>query len=156
MIRLERMLANRFAVPSHDTETTRTPEASTLTITVHPDNRMDVVGYGDCRLSVVRNGHVLYRYDTAATWLGLFSSIGLRDRIPAKSGTHVESVQLNKRDTILLYTDGVDECIYEKPTLDVESFAKSNATATQIHDEVMGAVFRHGAEDNVTIVVYKV
>ena len=156
MEELQDGIAKRFAVPVPDAETTRTPEASTLTITVHPDRRMDVVGYGDCRLSVVRDERILYRYDTVATWLGLFSSIGLRDRIPARSGTYAGSVQLAQGDVVLLYTDGVDECIYEKPTLDVESFAKASATAVQIHDKVMNAVFRHGAEDNATLAVYRV
>lgn len=156
MKKLETALAERFAVPSPNAGTTRTSEASTLTVTIHPDRRMDVVGYGDCRLSVVRDGHVVYRYNTMATWLGLFSAIGLRDRISTKSGTVIESVALLAGDTILLYTDGVDECIYETPTLDVESFAIPSATSLQIHDAIMDAVFSHGAEDNATIAVLRV
>lgn len=156
MIELETALANRFAVPSPNAEVTRTPEASTLTITIYPDKRMDIVGYGDCRLSVVRDSHVIYRYETAATWLGLFSSVGLRGRIPARSGTLVESVQLNEGDTVLLYTDGVDECIYERPTLNVEGFVYSDAAVVQIYNDIMGAVFDHGAEDNATIAILRV
>lgn len=156
MEQLEAALAERFAVPSPDSKTTKTPETSTLTITIDPDNNMNVVGYGDCRLSVVRDEHVVYRYETTASWLGLFSSLGMRDRILAKNATVAESVSLHAGDTILLYTDGVDECVYETPTLDVESFVTPGATPTQIHDAIMEAVFSHGAQDNATIVVLRV
>lgn len=153
---LEATLAKRFAVPLPDAETTRTPEASTLTITIHPDGRMNVVGYGDCRLSVVRDGRVMYRYNTLASWIGLFSSLGLRDRVPVDSGTVVESLPLLAGDTILLYTDGVDECVYETPTLDVESFAASDNAPVQICEEIMRAVFECGAEDNATMAIFTV
>lgn len=156
MEELEALLAKRFAMPSPDPETTKTSESSTLTVTIYPDKRMTIIGYGDCRMCVVRDGVVIYRYTTSATWIGLFSSLGLRGRIPAKTGTVVESVLLQSGDTIVMYTDGVDECVYEVPTLSVEDFVRPGLTPMNIHDAIMDAVFQHGAEDNATLAILKV
>jgi serine/threonine protein phosphatase PrpC len=62
-------------------------------------------------------------------------------------------------DTVLLFSDGVDECIYEKPTIGIEHIANIVNTLhdpSLIFDALMTEVFEYGAEDNASLSIIKV
>ena len=154
---LEKQLFDRFGQPDMDPETFRTPEASFLLFEV-VENRLRIIAYGDCRLLIAREGKVSYQYTTTPTWLGAFSHVGLRDRLSLVDALYYEEVRLEAGDTVIAFTDGVDECVYEVPTLSPEWIAQQTLTAPKISQQfqvIMDAVHQHGAEDNASLAVYR-
>jgi len=63
---------------------------------------------------------------------------------------------LAENDCIFLFTDGIDQCIYEKDTISFEKIAMlSKTNVKDIFDELFKEVFDYGAEDNASLAVFK-
>lgn len=136
--------------PDHD----RTPEAAFIVIELD-QHQLRIISYGDCRLLVARHGAPFYQLPTVATWLGAFSQLGLRDRARIDDALVYNSLDLNPGDTIVLFTDGIDECVYEVPTISPETVAHiaSSQPPQQAFDTILKDVFAHGAEDNASLAI---
>ncbi|HYH74549.1 MAG TPA: SpoIIE family protein phosphatase [Candidatus Saccharimonadales bacterium] len=91
-----------------DTSADRTPEAAVTSIAVRGDV-LHVASYGDCGLLVARNQQVHYAMPQSATWLGCYSYLGLRARMPIREALVYEEIPLQAGDSVLLYTDGLTE-----------------------------------------------
>ncbi len=153
---LQQALARAYDTPNPSVEKTRTPEASILAIEIDEQRCMNVVSYGDCRLVVVRDGEAVYRGPLQPTWIGLFSSLGMCGRLSVETATQVESFWLRPRDVVALYTDGVDECVYETPTLNVVPFLSQDGSTSDMADALFAAIYDAGAEDNASIAIIRI
>jgi serine/threonine protein phosphatase PrpC len=129
--------------------TSRRPsETSVLAVKVDPKrNSLLYVSYGDCRLLHVRTSQVLFQLPTFPTWLGPLSHTGARNRIPVQQAAVFGSLQFFSGDRIMLFTDGIDECVYETPTLSASWLAGRSAS------EIISEVTAHGAQDNASLVI---
>jgi serine/threonine protein phosphatase PrpC len=121
-----------------------------------------MVSFGDCRSLVARqegcNSHQVYHHTGLATWLGALTFSGHARRLPVERATQFRRLELEPRDVVILYTDGLDECIYETPTI---------ATKTIAHTALLDApgvatgnllklALEKGGEDNVSVAVLQV
>jgi serine/threonine protein phosphatase PrpC len=152
---IQTKLYEAYGKPEMDENVDFTPETAFVFASVQ-DNVLSVVSYGDCRLLIV-NDAVKFSLAQNGTWLGAFSHLGLRKRLSVDNGLVYEKVTLEKGDRVILFTDGLDECIYEKPTISFDEIAadlKDVAPAVAI-EKLLTKVYEHGAEDNVSIFVYK-
>ena len=123
------------------------PETSVLAVKINLGfNTLHFVSYGDCRLMISRDHHPIFNLPTCPTWLGALSFKNLRHRIPVSQATQFGSVTLKKTDRVLLFTDGVDECVYEPPTI------SNSWLASHTPDQILNRICRHGAQDNATFV----
>jgi serine/threonine protein phosphatase PrpC len=156
-IKIEEKLFKSFGKTNMNPDLDFTPEASFISIQIE-ENTLKAISYGDSRLLVARNGKVKAQLATKETWLGVFSKLGLRNRISVKQGLVFEEIQLKEADVVLIFTDGIDQCVYEKDTLSSQFLAKQTKTdaVKKIFDSIFDAVFAAGAEDNATLVVLKI
>lgn len=154
---IEEKLFKSFGKTNMNPNSDFTPEASFISIQIEM-NTLKVISFGDCRLLVTREGKVKIQLATEETWLGAFSKMGLRNRISVRQGLVFEEILLQEGDVVLIFTDGVDQCIYEKDTLSSQFLAKQTKTVAvkKVFDSIFGAVFVAGAEDNATLVVLKI
>lgn len=147
---LQDKLGKLYVSDDIDEEITKTPETSLLLAIIDRTNsQLTIAGYGDCRAIVLRADQVIYNYAIKPTWLGAFSKVGMRARLSAADGMVIDKISLEKDDRIILYTDGVDESVYETPSIDVSRFSRNNygdirSTAQALVDKI----FSTGAEDN--------
>lgn len=134
-----------------------TPESAFIAVDLINSN-MRFVSYGDCRLLVVRNKKIIIRNQPEQTWIGAFSSLGLRNRLPIDKVLEFKHHELNSGDIILIFSDGVDECVYGVATLTDEFLeqATTSGDLLAIHKTIIDAVVRHGAEDNASLVVLRI
>ena len=133
-----------------------TPEASFIAIEIIR-NKISIVSYGDCRLLIANNGVTKFHLKSKSTWLGVFSRLQLRKRLSIDQAINFRQMQLVRGDFIFLFTDGVDQCIYEKDTIsfDYISEQSSNTNLLNIFDKIVGEVFAHGAQDNASLAIFK-
>ena len=154
--KLEKILFEKFGKKNMDENADFTPESSQLFFELS-QNKLTIINYGDCRLLITNNQKVKYKMPTKPTWLGAFSYLGLRGRIPVEDAITYKKINLAKGDFILAFTDGIDECIYETPTLSTLQLA--NITKLDDPNKIIGKamklVFKNGAEDNASILVIK-
>jgi serine/threonine protein phosphatase PrpC len=62
-------------------ERDRTPESAFVALELIGVD-MRFVSYGDCRIMVIRDKHIIIRNKPQQTWIGAFSFLGLRRRLP--------------------------------------------------------------------------
>jgi len=153
---LERELYTSFGKPVMDQEIDLTPETAFVGINISED-RLDIASYGDCRLLVVNGAAIKYSLEQKSTWLGAFSHLGLRSRMAVKDGLVYERLPLDKEDYVIMFTDGLDECIYERPTISHEEIAESFRLVQpkKILEDLVSLAFSYGAEDNISALIYK-
>lgn len=156
--RLEAKLYELFGKPHMDPSLDLTPETSFLALE-QCGERLRVVSYGDCRLLIVRNGSVAYSHATNPTWLGAFSYLGLRDRKSVSEAVIYNEYQLQPGDVICTFSDGIDECIYETPTIGWDILARlasdPTLTAKEAFNAILDLVVDNGAEDNATLAIIR-
>lgn len=156
--RVEEELFLKFGKENMDENRDLTPEAAFVTAE-RIRNTMRIVSYGDCRLLVIRNRHVIYELKTQETWLGAFSRLGLRQRLAVKKAVIFDKLPILKDDLIIMFSDGVDQCVYGRPTISkdrVIELAGSCKNPSELFDALIGEVFLNGAEDNASLVVIRV
>lgn len=139
-----------------DPDKDRPPEAAFLAAEIK-EGQIKAFGYGDCRLVIGRQGHIIHRVETNQTWLGVFSSQGSRGRLSIEEALTFNNFKLDTGDVIHIFTDGVDECIYEKATINLESIVRltEHKTAEASLDAVLTEIMAKGAEDNASLVILR-
>ncbi len=154
--KVENKLYKKFGKSVMDENKDFTPEASFIAIEIL-ENNVHVVSYGDSRLLVGNNGKLKFKQECKETWLGAFSHLQLRKRMSAEKGTLFKKRKLVEGDCIFLFTDGVDQCVYEKDTISFEKIAglSKKANLEDIFEELFKEIFDYGAEDNASLVVFK-
>lgn len=154
--RIEKELFRMFGKTQMDPNKDFTPEASFIAVEIIK-KRISIVNYGDCRLLVVNNGTMKFNLEVSDTWLGAFSHLQLRKRLPVDRATKFKKTQLIKGDFVFLFTDGIDQCVYEKNTISfdfISSQSKLN-DLSKIFDKLIGEVFANGAQDNASLVIFR-
>lgn len=152
---LESLLYDAYGRRQMDESKDFTPETSFIAVEIR-DGVMKTVSYGDCRLWIVRHNDLLYEHPTTPTWLGAFSRLGLRKRLPVSKACIFYEQPLEDEDKVVLFTDGVDECVYETPTIGKAELLDllSSTGPAEALQRVLKAVESHGAEDNATLALY--
>jgi serine/threonine protein phosphatase PrpC len=108
-------------------------------------------------MMVARAGKRLYCLPTKQTWLGAFSHLGVRQRIPALRATAFHTRELDPGDVVYVYSDGVDECVYEKATLSLAMLAQlsEDTSAPELFGNIMDVIAARGAEDNASLAIVR-
>ncbi len=135
-----------------------TPEAAFVAADLFDDGELRLASYGDCRAMVVRGGDIIFSLEQNSTWLGVFSSLGLRGRSSVEDTVQYSRMKLRQGDTLLLFSDGIDECIYGKPTISMEDLAWHTACSKSLANlkkRILDIVIEKGAEDNYSLVLVK-
>lgn len=146
-LRLLRQIERRLFTSSSGNQP---PETSVLSVKVDTSSRrLTYMGYGDCRLLVARSDRIIFSLPPVATWLGALSYRSQRGRLPVKTALIYGSIALKEHDTVLLFTDGIDECIYNQPTIPHSWLVKHTAS------QILKRVLSHGAEDNASLIILK-
>lgn len=134
-----------------------TPETSLLAVNINQNN-LFLINFGDCFGFLVRNGSIKMLNKPIATWLGAFSKLKLRQRSSAFESTEFRKIKLHKKDIILLMTDGITECIYEKPTISPQmllQLCSMGKTPMKICSLITKKALKLGGEDNLACIVYQ-
>jgi len=155
---IQKGVFNKFGLAKMNPEKDFTPETGLLAVEIDPTFHLKIFSYGDCRLIISRNGKIKYKHKMHKTWLGAFSFLTLRNRLSVKSATVFKKIICQPNDLIWLFTDGIDECKYEKPTIRLEWLAKIGSEIEkpkEIVIRVMQEVEKLGAEDNASIAIIK-
>lgn len=155
---IQKEIFEKFGFKNMDPERDFTPETSLLAIKINSKKQLSIVSYGDCRLIITRKSKLIFKLKTNQTWLGAFSFLGIRHRIPVKKATIYKSIICESGDTILLFTDGIDECKYEHPTIPLKWLAlivTENIKPKIILSKIFSKVRYYGAEDNASIAIIK-
>ncbi len=157
VIKIEKKLFKLFGKIDMNPNSEFTPEASFIVVQLK-NNILKIISYGDCRLLIAKEGVIKTKLTTKETWLGAFSRLGLRDRISVKKGLVFEERTLMKNDVVFVFTDGIDQCVYEKDTLSDQFLANQThkKSVKNIFEGILNAVFLLGAEDNASLVVLKI
>ena len=141
-----------------DPEKDFTPETSLLAVEIDSKNQLTILSYGDCRLMVSRKEKIVFQLKTIKTWLGAFSFLGLRNRLSVNKAIIFKRITCKTNDLVWLFTDGIDECVYEKPTISFIWLAKTGSNHSNVKmiiKKVVEEVKRFGAEDNASIAIIK-
>jgi len=126
------------------------PETSVLAIKINIKNHSFIyISYGDCRLLVSRKNRIFFSLPTCPTWLGALSHQKTRNRLSVDQATLFGTKKLHPNDQLFLFTDGVDECIYETPTIPHTWLIKHSP------DQILSRIQKHGAQDNASLVIVK-
>jgi serine/threonine protein phosphatase PrpC len=157
---LEQDLYQSYYFPGIDENKDFTPETSLLGIEYRLEEKLlSIYNYGDCRLLIIRDNQIFFQLETQPTWLGVFSKLGLRQRQSVDDALLYKQIKLQTGDYVVAFSDGIDECIYQQPTISNETLvnivteSKTNLIA---FDKIMDKVFKYGAEDNASLVIFKV
>lgn len=153
---LENKISKIFGKPQMDPENDFTPEASFVAIKICGDI-LSVVAYGDCRMLVANKGNIKFCLKITNTWLGAFSHLSLRKRLSIKNAIRFKKIKVVKGDFIFLFTDGVDQCIYEKDTISFDFIAGLSKLTdlNKVFDKLMEEVFTNGAQDNASLAILR-
>jgi serine/threonine protein phosphatase PrpC len=154
--KIEDVLYQKFGEKVIDENKDFTPESSFICIEIE-DGNISIVSYGDSRLFIMDKENIKFTQECKNTWLGVFSRLGLRGRLSVKEGVVFNVEKLNYGDSIFLFTDGVDQCIYEKDTISFDSIANlsKKLNIEDSVDSIFKEVFNFGAEDNASLVIYR-
>ncbi len=154
--RVEEKLFRSFGKNKMDPDSDFTPEASFVAIQL-VNNLLGVISYGDCRMLIAKAGKIKTKLTTKATWLGAFSRLGLRGRLPVERAIEFRRIRMTKGDFLFLFTDGVDQCVYEKDTISFNFIANLSRLTNldEVFDKLMREIFAHGAQDNASLAILK-
>lgn len=153
---IENKLFNIFGKFRMDPDNDFTPEASFIAVEIIGD-KLSIVSYGDCRLLIANNGITKFHLEGNSTWLGAFSHLHLRKRLSVNQVTKFLQIQCGKDDFVFLFTDGVDQCVYEKDTIsfDFISSQSKNIDLSKTFDKLISEVFANGAQDNASLGIFR-
>lgn len=132
-----------------------TPESSFVAAEIN-GNSLRLVSYGDCRFIIVNGGKIRFDLEIKETWLGAFSHLGIRNRLSLQDGVLFQQLDILPGDKIFMFTDGVDECIYGKLTLNYGELARllNNDSLETSASNLMAKIFEYGAEDNASFAIH--
>lgn len=156
VLKIEQKLFKLFGKINMDPNSDFTPEASFIVMQLVGES-LKVISYGDCRLLIAKEGTVKTKLTTKETWLGAFSHLGLRKRLSVKNAIKFKKIKVVKGDFIFLFTDGVDQCVYEKDTISFDFIAGLSKLSdlNKVFDKLMEEVFTNGAQDNASLAILR-
>lgn len=147
---LQARLFENYQKTDLDPELDKPPETSVIAIQFDKKSKeLKIFSYGDCRGLICRNEKIINKIKTRKTWLGAFSHLGLRNRLSIKPGLIYKKISLKTGDKVWLFTDGIDECTYETPTITHDWIVKHSK------QQILLRVLKHGAEDNASLIILK-
>lgn len=155
---IQKAIFDKFGRLNMDPEKDFTPETSLLAVEIDSNNQLSIISYGDCRLMISNNKKILFKLKTVKTWLGAFSYLGLRNRTSVRKSVIFKKLVCKSNDLIWLFTDGIDECKYEKPTITLKWLAETGSkfkNLETITKKIIKKVENCGAEDNASIAIIK-
>jgi hypothetical protein len=141
-----------------DPEADFTPEAAFIAIDIG-DRLLRIAGYGDCRLHVVNDGQARFELSKEATWLGVFSHMGLRQRKSVDQALSFEQIGLVAGDYVMLFTDGLDEWGHDGvSSISTQELASTtrNVPAREAVRSLGNLAFSHGAQDDVSLFIHRI
>ena len=152
--KIEEKLFGMFGYKHMNPEQDFSPETAFISGEVR-DGYLTAVSYGDCGLIIVEDGNLLYSALKRQTWLGAFSYLGVRHRISVEEGVVFIKTPLTENTRVCAFTDGIDECIYEKITITHEELANLCTAGDMLScmQNVMQKVENYGAEDNASLLI---
>ncbi len=156
--KLESSLYKEWGVKLMDEDSDLTPEAGFVCLELLDNGRVRIISYGDCRAIVIRDGRIIFELEQSDSWLGAFSSLGLRARLSVDEATKFSEIKLSTGDTVILFSDGIDECVYGRPTIPLDKFAKyskDSRSADELSRRLIDEVIKKGAEDNYSMAVLR-
>ncbi len=126
------------------------PETSVVATKMNVSTRViTILSFGDCRLLIAHNNKIVFSLKTRPTWLGALSHLQIRKRLSPGKGIIFKKMQLQAGDKVVMFTDGVDECVYEKPTIPHLWIATHNKR------QIFKRILKHGAEDNASLITFR-
>lgn len=126
------------------------PETSVVATKINVFSKViTILSYGDCRLLIVRDKKIVFSLKTRPTWLGALSHLQIRKRLSPREGIVFKKMHLQTEDRVVMFTDGVDECVYEKPTI------PHHWIATHSQKEIFKRILKHGAQDNASLITFR-
>lgn len=155
---IEKALHQKLWLPDMNPDANFTAEASFIAVE-KTQTKISILSYGDCRLVLVRNRKVVFNIKKTTTWLGAFSYLNLRNRISVDKALIYQKLDCLIGDTVMIFTDGVDECIYGKKTLTYKWLARQIDTFSPIKSickNIFDVIQQKGAEDNATLVLIRI
>lgn len=154
---IEKKLLELFGEKDMNAQTDFTPEAAFIVCEISKSDQLTIISYGDCRLLITNKQKIRYNLPIRSTWLGAFSGLGLRNRLSVENALIFERQQIQLEDYVFLFTDGIDECVYNTPTIPLHMIAKltKKLELETIFNSIIEQVFVHGAEDNASLVIFK-
>lgn len=155
--KIEHQLWEKFGTENMDQNKDLTPETSLVAIE-KIENTISIVSYGDCRMIICRKGQQIFKLKTTSTWLGAFSFLKLRNRIPIEKALIFKKIICQPEDVVMLFSDGIDECKYEKMTISFKWLAdqtKGNLNLKKIIQNIFDMIEQNGAEDNASLAMLR-
>ncbi len=152
--KIQAKIWRQFGRKNMNPETDKTPETSLIAIEIDDHLNLKIVSYGDCRLMISHQKKIKYFHKMMKTWLGAFSFLGLRHRLSVKRGVIFRKIQCETADLIWLFSDGIDECRYEIPTISPQnlvSLANKISGLKRLSLQIFKMVNNFGAEDNCSL-----
>lgn len=156
--KIELELWKKLGKENMDAEKDLTSETSVVSIEIDSDNNLRIISYGDSRLMITNKEKIVFKLKLLKTWLGAFSFKKLRGRLLISKALQFKKIKRNKEDLIWMFTDGIDECLYEKETIstnDLLRFTKKDTNLKNIADNVFKEVEKFGAEDNASLALIR-
>lgn len=118
------------------------------------DNTITIAAYGDCRCMIIHPDGTFTTTRTTATWLGVNSRLRLRNRLSAREALVWEQLKVSAGDKVIVFSDGIDECIYEQPTISYKELANicvQSETPPELAKTIFEKVTFFGAEDDASL-----
>ncbi len=154
---IEESIFHSFGTPELNGINDTTPETAFVAFEVS-GSTIKIFSYWDCRLFLL--GKISwFHLPTIPSWIGSFSHLWLRWRVPVSNWVFFSEIEIKDNDTILFFSDGIDECIYEKTTLtfpEICSIVISNNSHRASIETLISRVYQYWAEDNASIWVFQV
>lgn len=154
--RFEKKIFEEMGFKGMDQEKDLTSESS-VAIVIIEDDELIAVGYGDCRVHLI-NEEITSLVKPKETWLGAFSHLGLRNRTSVERSLDFTKTVIKPGDILLLSTDGLQECIYEKMTISDQRILEISIRNSDLEGFCNGLAVesvKYGAEDNMAYIGYK-
>lgn len=155
--KVEKIIFKKYWKNNLNWVTDITPETSLIWIEIN-QNRLKILSYWDCRWFIINKDSII-EIQKNNSWLWSFSYLWLRNRLPVLDNIYFKKFNLEKWDIIILFTDWVDECVYEKPTISIENILKisyQSITNKKIIKSIFNEVFENWAEDNASFMILKI
>ena len=92
--KIEVKLFDEFGKQNMNSQKDFTPEASFIACELNSQNELKIISYGDCRAAIFNHGQKSWQIPTQATWLGAFSYLNLRNRLPVAEELFFQTLQM--------------------------------------------------------------
>lgn len=135
----------------------KTPESSIISFEIS-HKILRLITYGDCRFFILR-GDYTFQTPMIQSWIWSFSYLKLRNRLTVENWAFYWEFNISPWDIILMFSDGIDECVYEKPTIPISKICETARQTLSIEEKInilLNEVYENGAEDNASIGIFRI